>query len=44
MKCLFCQSINTQANKNNRAIIPNDIEADPDDTQSMIRIPIFLQH
>jgi regulatory protein YycI of two-component signal transduction system YycFG len=42
--CLFCQFINAQANQKNRVIILTDIEADPDETQSMIRIPLFLQH
>ena len=38
---LFTQSLFTQANQKNRVIILTDIEADPDDTQSMVRLLLY---
>jgi hypothetical protein len=35
---LSCQSLYAQANQKNRVIILSDIEADPDDTQSLVRL------
>jgi hypothetical protein len=37
----FCQFLSAQENKKNRVIILTDIEADPDDTQSMIRLLLY---
>ncbi len=39
--CLFCRLISAQADQNNRVIILTDIEADPDDTQSLIRLLLY---
>ncbi|MGB8225314.1 MAG: nucleoside hydrolase-like domain-containing protein [Sedimentisphaerales bacterium] len=38
---LFTQSLCAQANQINRVIILTDIEADPDDTQSLIRLLLY---
>jgi len=38
---LFTHSIFAQANQKNRVIILTDIEADPDDTQSMVRLLLY---
>jgi len=38
---LYSQSLFAQANQKNRVIILTDIEADPDDTQSMIRLLLY---
>jgi hypothetical protein len=38
---LFSQSLCAQANQINRVIILTDIEADPDDTQSLIRLLLY---
>jgi hypothetical protein len=38
---LFCHNIYAQAIQKNRAIILTDIEADPDDTQSLIRLLLY---
>jgi 5S rRNA maturation endonuclease (ribonuclease M5) len=38
---LSCQSLCAQVNQKNRVIILTDIEADPDDTQSMIRLLLY---
>jgi len=39
--CLFYQSIDARENHKNRAIILTDIEADPDDTESMVRLLLY---
>ncbi len=39
--CSFCQFISAQVNQKNRVIILTDIEADPDDTQSMVRLLFY---
>ncbi|OGU35224.1 MAG: hypothetical protein A2068_14805 [Ignavibacteria bacterium GWB2_35_6b] len=39
--CLFHQIINAQTNQKNRVIILTDIEADPDDTQSLVRLLLY---
>lgn len=39
--CLFYQIISAQANQKNRAIILTDIEADPDDTESLVRLLLY---
>jgi hypothetical protein len=38
---LFAQSFSAQANQKNRVIILTDIEADPDDTQSLVRLLLY---
>jgi hypothetical protein len=38
---LSCQSLGTQVNQKNRVIILTDIEADPDDTQSLVRLLLY---
>jgi hypothetical protein len=38
---LSYQSVITQPNQKNRVIILTDIEADPDDTQSMVRLLLY---
>lgn len=38
---LFFQSLCSQANQNNRVIILTDIEADPDDTQTLVRLLLY---
>jgi hypothetical protein len=38
---LFSQSLYAQVNQKNRVIILTDIEADPDDTQSMVRLLLY---
>jgi 5S rRNA maturation endonuclease (ribonuclease M5) len=38
---LSCQSIYSQVNQKNRVIVLTDIEADPDDSQSMIRLLLY---
>src|SRR3990172_5764545 len=38
---LSYQSLSAQVNQKNRAIILTDIEADPDDTQSLIRLLLY---
>jgi hypothetical protein len=38
---LFTQSLFAQANQKKRVIILTDIEADPDDTQSMVRLLLY---
>ena len=38
---LYFQSVYSQTNQKNRVIILTDIEADPDDTQSMIRLLLY---
>ena len=38
---LVSQSICVQADQKNRVIILSDIEADPDDTQSFVRLFLF---
>jgi hypothetical protein len=38
---LFYQVIYSQANQKNRVIILTDIEADPDDTESMVRLLLY---
>jgi hypothetical protein len=38
---LSCQSLYAQANQKNRVIVLTDIEADPDDTQSMVRLLFY---
>jgi len=38
---LSCQSLYAQVNQKNRVIILTDIEADPDDTQSMVRLLLY---
>jgi hypothetical protein len=38
---LFAQSLYAQVNQKNRVIILTDIEADPDDTQSLIRLLLY---
>ncbi|MFH1197789.1 MAG: nucleoside hydrolase-like domain-containing protein [bacterium] len=37
----FCSYLHAQENQKNRAIILTDIEADPDDTQSMVRLLLY---
>jgi len=37
----FCQFLGAQVNQKNRVIILTDIEADPDDTQSLIRLLLY---
>jgi hypothetical protein len=37
----FCQALSALENQKNRVIILTDIEADPDDTQSMIRLLLY---
>jgi len=37
----FCHSICAQVNQKNRAIILTDIEADPDDTESLVRLLLY---
>jgi 5S rRNA maturation endonuclease (ribonuclease M5) len=39
--CLFYRLINAQENYKNRVIILTDIEADPDDTESMVRLLLY---
>jgi muramoyltetrapeptide carboxypeptidase LdcA involved in peptidoglycan recycling len=38
---LCCQSIYSQVNQKNKVIVLTDIEADPDDSQSMIRLLLY---
>ena len=38
---LFTQVVYGQAMKNNRLIVLTDIEADPDDTESMVRLLLY---
>lgn len=38
---LFSQSLYAQVNQKNRVIILTDIEADPDDTQSLVRLLLY---
>lgn len=38
---LFCQSLYSQVNPKPRVIILTDIEADPDDTQSLVRLLLY---
>ncbi len=38
---LFCQSLCAQPDQKNRVIILTDIEADPDDTQSLVRLLLY---
>jgi hypothetical protein len=38
---LFSQSLNSQVYQKNRVIILTDIEADPDDTESMVRLLLY---
>ena len=38
---LFSQSLGAQSNQQNRVIILTDIEADPDDTQSLVRLLLY---
>ncbi len=38
---IFLQSVCVQANQKNRVIILTDIEADPDDTQSIVRLLLY---
>ncbi len=38
---LYFQSLYVQANQRNRVIILTDIEADPDDTQSLVRLLLY---
>ena len=38
---LFSQSLFAQANQKNRVVILTDIEADPDDTESMVRLLLY---
>jgi len=38
---LSCQSIFAQVSQKNRVVILTDIEADPDDTQSMVRLLLY---
>lgn len=38
---LPCRSVNAQESKENRAIILTDIEADPDDTESLVRLLLY---
>ena len=37
----FPQSLYAQQNQKNRVIILTDIEADPDDTQSLVRLLLY---
>lgn len=39
--CLLYQILNAQTNQKNRVIILTDIEADPDDTQSLVRLLLY---
>jgi hypothetical protein len=39
--CLFCRFTSAQVNQKSRVIILTDIEADPYDTQSMIRLLLY---
>ncbi len=38
---LFCQVVFGQPNQKNRVVVLTDIEADPDDTQSMVRLLLY---
>ncbi len=38
----FCQCMSAQDNQKNRAIILTDIENEPDDTESLVRL-LFIQ-
>jgi hypothetical protein len=38
---IFCNSIDAQVIQKNRAIILTDIEADPDDTESLVRLLLY---
>ncbi|MCL4703622.1 DUF1593 domain-containing protein [bacterium] len=38
---LLCQSVCSQLNQKNRVVVLTDIEADPDDTQSMVRLLLY---
>ena len=38
---LFCQPLCAQPNQKNRVIVLTDIEADPDDTQSLVRLLLY---
>lgn len=39
--CFWGQLINAQVNQKNRAVILTDIEADPDDTESLVRLLLY---
>ncbi len=38
---IFCSCIFAQSNKNHRVIVLSDIEADPDDAQTMVRLLLY---
>ena len=38
---MYCQNLYSQTNRNNRAIILTDIGADPDDSESMVRLLLY---
>lgn len=39
--CIFNQFLDAAVNQKNRAIILTDIEADPDDTESLVRLFLY---
>jgi len=39
--CILGQLINAQVNQKNRVVILTDIEADPDDTESLVRLLLY---